>query len=160
MLQRYITELLGGEKYVSCSVVLPARRRLLCTMDVRCWSSVHSPLQERIHKGTQQKKREHEPGLVKSSLSFRPPFKSLRYLPRADTAQVRQNLMICWNKELNPRCPGMKRFKSHQQRSLFYSWGQILDEGLDTDNPSRRFQSRALREHWHMSMLIVVPAVN
>lgn len=43
---------------------------------------------------------------------------------------------------------------------LMGSDSESEDEGLDTDNPSRRLQSRALREHGHMSMLIVVPAVN
>lgn len=32
---------------------------------------------------------------LKVASALDPPFKDLRYLPRADTAQVRQNLMIC-----------------------------------------------------------------
>lgn len=74
MLQRYITDLLGGEKYVSCSAVLPSLHHLLWSMDVSDVDPAYIAHFKNTFTKDLNKRKEHEPGLVKSSLSFRPPF--------------------------------------------------------------------------------------
>lgn len=90
---RYITELFGGEKYVSCSVVLPALCHLLCIMEashedpayIVCFKSTFT-------KNSNKQKENSNLSWLKVAASLGPRFKDLRCLPKAERGEVWQRL--------------------------------------------------------------------
>ncbi|KAL2099535.1 hypothetical protein ACEWY4_003929 [Coilia grayii] len=86
---RYVTELLGGEKYVSCSVALPA----LCHVSRVMESSDEDPAYVNTFKATFRKDletRKENPNIVylKIATALDPRFKDLKCLPRAERSEV------------------------------------------------------------------------
>ncbi|RXN07812.1 zinc finger BED domain-containing 1-like protein [Labeo rohita] len=82
---RYVTELLGGETYVSCSVVLPALRHLTHTMEV----SDDDPAYVVRFKGDFKKDLSQcqdtlNHGWLRVATALDPRFKDLKCLPRAE----------------------------------------------------------------------------
>lgn len=67
---RYVTELLGDDKYVSCSVVLSALCHLLRIMEVSDVDPAYIA-QGCIYRGPQETKGEHKPLMAKGSHSSR-----------------------------------------------------------------------------------------
>ncbi|XP_061738828.1 uncharacterized protein LOC133540252 [Nerophis ophidion] len=86
---RYLTELLGGEKYVSCSVVLPAFCHLFRVME----SSDDDPTYVTKFKPTFREDLETRKGnaniaYLKIATALDPRFKALKCIPRAERSEV------------------------------------------------------------------------
>ncbi len=86
---RYVTELLGGEKYVSCSVALPAFCHLFRVME----SSDDDPAYVAKFKSTFRKDLEtHKENVniayLKIATALDPGFKDLKCIPRAERSEV------------------------------------------------------------------------
>lgn len=86
---RYVTELLGGEKYVSCSVALPA----LCHVSRVMESSDEDPAYVTTFKTTFRKdletcKENANIAYLKIATALEPRFKDHRCLPRAERSEV------------------------------------------------------------------------
>ncbi|CAB1423059.1 unnamed protein product [Pleuronectes platessa] len=90
---RYLTELLGGEKYVSCSVALPAFCHLSRVME----SSDDDPAHVTRFKSTFRNDVETPKGkaniaYLKIATAFDPRFKYLKCIPRAERSEVRDSV--------------------------------------------------------------------
>ncbi|MGL5599041.1 MAG: hAT family dimerization domain-containing protein [Aeromonas sp.] len=86
---RYVTELLGGEKYVSCSVVLPAFCHLSRVME----SSDDDPAYVVKFKSTfrtdlETRKENANIAYLKIATALDPRFKDLKCIPRAERGEV------------------------------------------------------------------------
>ncbi|GAA6082618.1 E3 SUMO-protein ligase ZBED1-like [Tachysurus ichikawai] len=86
---RYVTELLGGEKYVSCSVVLPAFCHLSRVME----SSDDDPAYVVKFKSTfrtdlETHKENANIAYLKIATALDPRFKDLKCIPRAERGEV------------------------------------------------------------------------
>ena len=86
---RYLTELLGGEKYVSCSVALPAFCHLSRVME----SSDDDPAYVTKFKSTFRNEMETLKGnadiaYLKIATALDPRFKDLKCIPRAERSEV------------------------------------------------------------------------
>jgi len=90
---RYVTELLVGDKYVSCSVVLPALCHLLRTMEasdvdpayVVCFTAAFT-------EDLNRQKENRNMSWLKVATAVESRFKDLRCLPRAEREEVWQKL--------------------------------------------------------------------
>lgn len=86
---RYITELLGGERFVSCSVVLPAFRHLSRVMAV----SEDDPsyivkFKETFTADLEQRKEKTNMPWLKVATALDPRFKDLKCLSKPERAEV------------------------------------------------------------------------
>ncbi|XP_053479313.1 E3 SUMO-protein ligase ZBED1-like [Ictalurus furcatus] len=85
---RYITELLGGEKYVSCSVVLQ-HCHLLCTMEVSDVDPAYiACFKAAFTKDLNGQKQNSNLWWLKVATAVDPRFKNLRCLPRTERGEV------------------------------------------------------------------------
>ncbi|XP_047192925.1 uncharacterized protein LOC118318563 [Scophthalmus maximus] len=86
---RYLTELLGGDKYVSCSVALPA----FCHLSRLMESSDNDPAYVTTFKSTFRKDLETRKGnasiaYLMIATALDPRFKDLKCIPRAERSEV------------------------------------------------------------------------
>jgi hypothetical protein len=90
---RYITELLGGGKYVSCSVVLPALCHLLRTMEVSDVDPAYiARFKAAFPKDLNWRKDNSNLWWLKVATALDPRFKDLKCLPRTERREVWQKL--------------------------------------------------------------------
>ena len=86
---RYITELLGGDKYVSCSVVLPGLCHLLRTMEVSDVDPAYIVrFKAAFTEDLTKRKANTNLSWLKVATALDPRFKDLRCLPRAEREEV------------------------------------------------------------------------
>lgn len=86
---RYITELLGGEKFVSCSVVLPALCHLSRVMEVSEYDPAYMVKFKETFKAEMEKHKEKTNIMwLRVATALDPRFKGLKCLSRADRAEV------------------------------------------------------------------------
>ncbi|XP_053289765.1 E3 SUMO-protein ligase ZBED1-like [Pleuronectes platessa] len=90
---RYVTELLGGDKYVSCSVVLPALCHLLRTMEISDVDPAYIVRFKAVFKGDLNTRKENTNlSWLKLATALDPRFKDLRCLSKAEREEVWQKL--------------------------------------------------------------------
>ncbi|XP_019219017.1 uncharacterized protein LOC109203771 [Oreochromis niloticus] len=86
---RYITELLGGEKFVSCSVVLPALCHLSRVMEVSEYDPAYMVKFKETFKAEMEKHKEKTNIMwLRVATALDPRFKGLKCLSRPDRAEV------------------------------------------------------------------------
>nr|XP_055037062.1 E3 SUMO-protein ligase ZBED1-like [Misgurnus anguillicaudatus] len=86
---RYITELLGGDKYVSCSVVLPALCHLQHTMKISDDDPAYiARFKAAFTKDLNQRREKINLEWLKVATALDPRFKDLKCLPRAEREPV------------------------------------------------------------------------
>ncbi|XP_055065255.2 E3 SUMO-protein ligase ZBED1-like [Misgurnus anguillicaudatus] len=86
---RYITELLGGDKYVSCSVVLPALCHLQHTMKISDDDPAYIVrFKAAFTKDLNQRREKINLEWLKVATALDPRFKDLKCLPRAEREPV------------------------------------------------------------------------
>lgn len=141
---RYVTELLGGDKYVSCSVVLPTLCHLLHTMEV---SDVDPAYIVRFKAAFTEdlNRRKDNTNLLWLKVALDPRFKDLRCLPRAEREEVWQKLSEMLmdrepashpsRKETEPEPPKKKKM------SLLLMESESDDEALSTDKTVDRYKA-------------------
>ena len=86
---RYITELLGGEQYVSCSVVLPAYRHLVKVMEPSDNDPIYFVRFKKVFT-TDLTQRKNSTNLtwLKIATALDPRFKDLKCLPKEERSEV------------------------------------------------------------------------
>ncbi|KAK3505562.1 hypothetical protein QTP70_021899, partial [Hemibagrus guttatus] len=90
---RYIMELLGGEKYVSCSVVLPA----LCHLSLKMAVSEDDPayvvrFKDAFKENMRKRKENTNIAWLKIATALDPRLKNLKCIPKAERAEVWETL--------------------------------------------------------------------
>jgi len=86
---RYVTELLGGDKYVSCSVLLPALCHLLRTMEASDVDPAYVVcFKPAFTEDVNRRKENTNMSWLKVTTALDPRFKDLRCLPRAEREEV------------------------------------------------------------------------
>ncbi|KAK7162416.1 hypothetical protein R3I93_006650 [Phoxinus phoxinus] len=86
---RYVMELLGGEKYVSCSVVLPA----LCHLALKMAVTEDDPayvvrFKDAFKEDLTKRKENTNIAWLKIASALDPRFKNLKCIPKAERAEV------------------------------------------------------------------------
>ncbi|KAI7800451.1 uncharacterized protein LOC130564312 [Triplophysa rosa] len=144
---KYITELLGGEKYVSCSVVLPALCHLLRTMEVSDVDPAYIVRFKGAFTKDLNRRRETSNLLwLKVATALDPRFKELRCLPKAERGEVWQklNMMLkhgepapqTFGEEVEPEPP-----KKKMALLVMGSESESDDEALFTDTCLERYKA-------------------
>ncbi|XP_051797253.1 E3 SUMO-protein ligase ZBED1-like [Acanthochromis polyacanthus] len=86
---RYVTELLGGEAYVSCSMVLPALRHLQNTMEVSDKDPAYVvKFKEKIKDDLTSRQQKINQEWLKIATALDPRFKDLKSLPKTEREGV------------------------------------------------------------------------
>lgn len=86
----YVTELLGGEAYVSCSVVLPAFFHLDCVMDITDDDPADVvKFKTAFQKDLAARRANANETWFKVATALDPRFKDLKCLPRQQREQVK-----------------------------------------------------------------------
>ncbi|KAK7164986.1 hypothetical protein R3I94_003387 [Phoxinus phoxinus] len=102
---RYVMELLGGEKYVSCSVVLPA----LCHLALKMAVTEDDPayvvrFKDAFKEDLTKRKENTNIAWLKIASALDPRFKNLKCIPKAERAEVWETLdKMLKEEELSPR---------------------------------------------------------
>ncbi|XP_051236058.1 E3 SUMO-protein ligase ZBED1-like [Dicentrarchus labrax] len=86
---RYVTELLGGETDVSCSVVLPALCHLYRTMEVYT-----GKFKTAFKKDLSERQANPNNGWLNIASAQDPRFKDLKYLQKGDREEVWTSLQV------------------------------------------------------------------
>ncbi|XP_047234215.1 zinc finger BED domain-containing protein 4-like [Girardinichthys multiradiatus] len=98
---RYLTELLGGEAYISCSVVLPAFRHLDRVMDITDDDPAYVvKFKNAFQRDLAARRVDANETWFKLATALDPRFKDLKCLPREKREQVK-TIRISWMKESN-----------------------------------------------------------
>lgn len=97
---RYITELLGGEKFVSCSVVLPAFCHLSRVMEVSEDDQAYMvKFKETLTADLEQRKDKANMTWLRIATALDPRFKDLKCLNKPDRAEVWRLITALLRKE-------------------------------------------------------------
>ncbi|XP_051236252.1 E3 SUMO-protein ligase ZBED1-like [Dicentrarchus labrax] len=92
---RYVTELLGGETYVSCSVVLPALCHLYHTMEVSEEDPAYiGKFKTAFKKDLSEWQANLNNGWLNIASALDPRFKDLKYLQKGDREEVWTSLQV------------------------------------------------------------------
>ncbi|XP_073720988.1 E3 SUMO-protein ligase ZBED1-like [Misgurnus anguillicaudatus] len=103
---RYVTELLGGETYVSCSVVLPALRHLTHIMEVSDDDPAYVVrFKGDFKKDLSQRQDTLNLGWLRVATALDPRFKDLKCLPRGEREGVWTNIEALLRIEPNRATP-------------------------------------------------------
>ncbi|XP_033933242.1 E3 SUMO-protein ligase ZBED1-like [Pseudochaenichthys georgianus] len=103
---RYVTELLGGETYVSCSVVLPALRHLTRTMEVSDDDPAYVVrFKAAFKKDLSQRQDALNHGWLRVATALDPRFKDLKCLPRGERGGVWTSVEALLQKEPDRATP-------------------------------------------------------
>ena len=95
-LYRYVTELLGGEAYVSCSVVVPAFRHLNRLMDITDEDPAYVvKFKNAFQRDLAARRADANETWCKLSTALDPRFKDLKCLPKEKREQVK-TIRISW----------------------------------------------------------------
>lgn len=144
---RYITELLGGEKYVSCSVVLPALCHLLRTMEVSDVDPAYIVrFKAAFTKDLNRRKESSNLWWLKVATALDPRFKELRCLPKAERGEVWQKLsMMLKDGEPAPQTSGEEVEPEPPKKKMALlvmgSESESDDEALSTDKCLERYKA-------------------
>ncbi|XP_076864022.1 E3 SUMO-protein ligase ZBED1-like [Brachyhypopomus gauderio] len=126
---RYVTELLGGETYVSCSVVLPAFCHLHRTMEV---SEEDPAYIERFKTAFKKDLLERQKTLnhrwLKIASALDPRFKDLKHLPKGEREEVWTSLELLLQNEPS-RTTSKPLEEPAKKRSLL-----VLTSDTDSDD--------------------------
>ncbi|XP_070761682.1 E3 SUMO-protein ligase ZBED1-like [Enoplosus armatus] len=115
---RFVTELLGGETYVSCSVVLPALCHLCHTMEVSDDDSAYMvKFKTAFKKDLSQRKATLNHEWLKMATVLDPRFKDLKCLARGERAEVWTSLEAL----LQEQRQGTTTQEPAKKKSLFLS---------------------------------------
>ncbi|XP_063764699.1 E3 SUMO-protein ligase ZBED1-like [Eleginops maclovinus] len=85
---RYVTELLGGEQYVSCSVVLPALRHLFRVMEPSDDDPVYVLRFKKAFTTDLAQRKDTNLKWLKITTALDPRFKDLKCLPKDERSEV------------------------------------------------------------------------
>lgn len=119
---RYVTELLGGEKYVSCSVVLPAFCHLSRVME----SSDDDPayvvkLKSTFRTDLETRKENAKIAYLKIATALDPRFKDLKCITRAERGEVWASVTnLLKEQRVVAEEPVEQQHQSHRRESLPY----------------------------------------
>ncbi|XP_034060903.1 rho GTPase-activating protein gacY-like [Gymnodraco acuticeps] len=103
---RYVTELLGGETYVSCSVVLPALRHLTRTMEFSDNDPAYDVrFKAAFKKDLSQRQDALNHGWLRVATALDPRFKDLKCLPRGERGGVWTSVEALLQKEPDRATP-------------------------------------------------------
>nr|XP_033473582.1 zinc finger BED domain-containing protein 1-like [Epinephelus lanceolatus] len=141
---RYITELLGGEKYVSCSVVLPA----LCHLQQVVKISDDDPaytvrFKTAFTQDLNQRKEKTNLEWLKVATALDPQFKDRKCLPRAERQPVWAKLSeLVKGEELAPQRPREENPEPPKKKTAFLLMGSESesDEETPVDNAVERYR--------------------
>ncbi|XP_076121576.1 E3 SUMO-protein ligase ZBED1-like [Alosa pseudoharengus] len=133
---RYVTELLGGETYVSCSVVLPALSHLTHTMKV----SDDDPAYVVRFKGAFKKDLSERQdslnhGWLRVATALDPRFKDLKCLPRGERGGVWTSIEALLRKEPDRATPEPTE-EPARKRSLLLFNSDSETEDEDEEGPN------------------------
>ncbi|XP_053510051.1 zinc finger BED domain-containing protein 4-like [Ictalurus furcatus] len=142
---RYITELLGGEKYVSCSVVLPALHHLLRPMEVSDVDPAYiSRFKAAFTKDLNRRKENSNLWWLKVATALDPRFKNLRCFPRAEREELSEMLK---DREPAPQTSGEKVESEPPKKkmALLLMGSESLsdEEVLATDKSLERYKAES-----------------
>ncbi|KAK7933666.1 hypothetical protein WMY93_004562 [Mugilogobius chulae] len=165
---RYITELLGGEKYVSCSIVLPALCHLQRTMEV---SDVDPAYVVRFKaaftKDLDKRKQNLNLAWLKVATALDPRFKDLKCLPRPERGEVWQTVSTMLREGTGAPEPegcinetGQEPPPKKMSLLLMGSESESEDEGLATDNTLERVYQIVYCGLWNVGPLLFLEAEN
>ncbi|XP_031165323.1 zinc finger BED domain-containing protein 1-like [Sander lucioperca] len=126
---KYVTELLGGETYVSCSVVLPALCHLYRTMDVSEEDRAY------IGQFLSERQANLNNGWLNIASALDPRFKDLKYLQRGDREEVWTSLEVLLQNKPSTATPEPAE-EPPKKRSLLL-FASDTDSDNDTVEPSR-----------------------
>ncbi|XP_051815909.1 E3 SUMO-protein ligase ZBED1-like [Acanthochromis polyacanthus] len=103
---RYVTEILGGEHYISCSVVLPAFCHLFRVMEPSEDDPVHIVKWKKLFSEDLAKRKENSNlAWLKLATALDPRFKDLKCLPKTERGDVWNSIADLLKEKEKPKAP-------------------------------------------------------
>ncbi|XP_015463706.3 E3 SUMO-protein ligase ZBED1 [Astyanax mexicanus] len=139
---RYVTELLGGETYVSCSVVLPALCHLYRTMEA---SQEDPAFVERFKTAFKKDLSEQQTNInnrwLRIASALDPRFKDLKFLPKGEREEVWTRLEVLLQEESSRT--NLKQEEPAKKRSLLLlaSDSDSDDDMMGLNGPLNRYKA-------------------
>ena len=116
---RYVTELLGGETYVSCSVVLPALCHLHHSMEVSEDDPTYvGRFKAAFKKDLSERQANINNGWLKITSALDPRFKDLKFLPREERDELSDSLQVLLQKKPSGATPQPLEEPAKKRRNL------------------------------------------
>ncbi|XP_041960437.1 E3 SUMO-protein ligase ZBED1-like [Alosa sapidissima] len=114
---RYVTELLGGETYVSCSVVLPALCHLYHTMEVSDEDPAYiGKFKTAFKKDLSERQANLNNGWLNIASALDPRFKDLKCLKKGDIEAVWTSLQLLLQNKPSTATPGTCRRATEKEK--------------------------------------------
>ncbi|KAK7156930.1 hypothetical protein R3I94_006851 [Phoxinus phoxinus] len=149
---RYVTELLGGEAYVSCSVVLPS----LCHLRLKMEACDEDPayvvrFKTKFKEDLASRQEQLNNAWLQIATVLDPRFKDLKCLPKTD--RCGPHLKGCCNKN-HPESLHRHMMMGHPGRkSAFCKWAQILNRKMKRSNLPYRGTEQSPQLNWRTAPL-------
>lgn len=137
---RYVTEILGGEHYISCSVVLPALCHLFRVMEPSDDDPVLILRLKKVFSEDLAKRKENANlSWLKLATALDPRFKDLKCLPKSERAEVWSSLtdLLKENERPQTKSPETTDVPAKKMRIFL----QAASSDSDTDEEEENIQS-------------------
>uniref|UniRef100_A0A3Q3AW85 Zinc finger BED domain-containing protein 1-like n=1 Tax=Kryptolebias marmoratus TaxID=37003 RepID=A0A3Q3AW85_KRYMA len=139
---RYVTETLGGQHYISCSVVLPAFCHLFRVMEPSDDDTVNIVRFKKAFCEDLAKRKENSNlTWLKNATALDPRFKDLKCLPKSERGEVWSSLNNLLKEDRNAQIQGAQTTGEAPQKKRKMSIFLLASSDSDTDDEAESIQS-------------------